>query len=143
MKFKLFIDKEKEEQVLIYAHQKSKLTDAIQQLVEQDAVELNGYIDREVVRLNVTEIYCFMVENNKVYALTKKDKFYLKCRLYQLEDQFSESFIKINQSCMVNVKMIARFDASLSGVLKVRLKNGYSDYVSRRNVKSVKERLGL
>lgn len=143
MKFKLFIDKEKEEQVLVYAHKKSKLTDEIQHLVEENTVELNGYKDREVVRLNSSNIYCFIIENNRVYALTEKEKFQLKCRLYQLEEQFAESFVKINQSCMVKVKMIARFDASLSGALKVNLKNGYSDYVSRRNVKSVKERLGL
>ncbi len=143
MKFKLFIDKERPEEVQVYAHKKSKLTDDIEQLILNSAVELNGYKDREVVRLNPTDVHCFIVENNKVFALTAKDKLQLKCRLYQLEEEFADSFLKINQSCMVNVKMIARFDASISGALNVKLKNGYSDYVSRRNLKNVKERLGL
>ena len=143
MKFKLFIDKEKEEQVIVYAHEKNGLTDAVEQLISENTLELNGYKDREIVRLNIREICCFIVENNKVYALTVKDKFQLKCRLYQLENTFADSFIKINQSCIVNIGMIAHFDASISGALNVKLKNGYSDYVSRRNVKSVKERLGL
>ncbi len=143
MKFKLFIDKERAEEVQVYAHKKSKLTDDIEQLILNSAVELNGYKDREVVRLNPTDVHCFIVENNKVFALTAKDKLQLKCRLYQLEEEFADSFLKINQSCMVNVKMIARFDASISGALNVKLKNGYSDYVSRRNLKNVKERLGL
>ena len=44
---------------------------------------------------------------------------------------------------LINIDKIKRFDASLSGFLLVTLKNGYSDYVSRRNLKNVKERLGL
>lgn len=143
MKFKLFINKEQEEQVIVYAHNKSELTDAIEQLIAETTVELNGYKDREVIRLTASEIYCFIVENNRVYALTQTDKLQLRCRLYQLEEALADSFVKINQSCLINIKMIARFDASLSGSLNVRLKNGYSDFVSRRNVKAVKERFGL
>ena len=52
-------------------------------------------------------------------------------------------FVKLNQSCIVNIKKIECFDASLGGALKVTLKNGYRDYVSRRQLKAVKERLGL
>lgn len=143
MKFKLFIDKNQEEQVLVYAHQKTKLTEAIEQMVAENTVELNGYKEREVTRLNANEIYCFIVENNRVFALTEKDKFQLRCRLYQLEETLADNFVKINQSCLINIKMISRFDASLSGTLNVKLKNGYNDFVSRRNVKLVKERFGL
>ena len=143
MKFKLFINNNQEEQVIVYAHKENKLTEAIEKLVTDTQCELSGYKDREVVRLNPSEICCFIVENNKVFALTDKEKFQLKYRLYQLEENYSDTFLKINQSCMVNTKMIARFDASITGALNVKLKNGYSDYVSRRNIKSVKERLGL
>ena len=143
MKFKLFIDKEKEEQIIVYAHEKSKLTEQIEKLVSEKITELNGYKDREVIRLDVSEIQCFIVEDNKVFALTNKDKLQLKYRLYQLESEFDAGFVKINQSCLVNIKKIARFDASLSGSLKVKMKNGYTDFVSRRNLKFVKERLGL
>ena len=52
-------------------------------------------------------------------------------------------FIKINQSCIANIRQIQRFDTSFSGTLRVIFKNGYTDYVSRRQLKAVKERLGL
>ena len=143
MKFKLFIDKNKPEEVIVYAHQKSKIIDDIEHLVISSTTELYGYKEKETIRITPTEIHCFVVENNRVFALTENDKLQLKCRLYQLEEEFADGFIKINQSCMVNLKKIARFDASISGALNVKLKNGYSDYVSRRNIKNVKERLGL
>lgn len=143
MKFQLNLCKDRHEEVIVYAHQKSKLTEELEQLVTGYSIELNGYIDKEVIRLNATDVFCFVVENNKVYAIMAKNKLQLKRRLYQLEEILQDNFIKINKSCIVNIKKIERFDASLAGALNVRLKNGYSDYVSRRNLKAVKERLGL
>lgn len=143
MKYKIFIDKEHDEEVLIYAHKKTKLIKEIEQLILDDAFELVGYKGKEIIRLNLTDINCFSVEENKIYALTHDDKFQLKCRLYQLEEKLPVNFVKINQSCIANIKKIERFDASISGSLTVIFKNGYTDYVSRRQLKNVKERLGL
>lgn len=143
MKCSIIIDKQREEEVMIYAHEKTKLIEEIENLVSGELNELIGYIDREAVKISLNEVVCFVVENNKVYALIQNGKFCLKQRLYQLESMQDKNFIKINQSCIANVRMIRRFDASLSGSLKVTFRNGYVDYVSRRNLKTVKERLGL
>ncbi len=143
MDCKLFLDKEHKEEVVIYAHKKTKLTDAIEQLCRDDGFELVGFKEDETVRFGLSEIYCFIVEENKIYALTEKEKLHLKCRLYQLEEALPDSFVKINQSCIAHIRKISRFDASFSGSLMVKFKNGYCDYVSRRNLKNVKERLGI
>lgn len=143
MECKLFIDKDHKEEVLVYARKRTRLTDLIEQACRDDELTLIGYKGNESVVLDPSEVHCFIVEDNKIYALTESEKLQLKCRLYNLEEMLSEGFIKINQSCIANVKMISRFDASFSGSLTVKFKNGYSDYVSRRNLKNVKERLGL
>ena len=77
------------------------------------------------------------------FAITEKERLRLKCRLYQLEEVLPEYFVKINQSCVANIRKVARFDTSVSGTLLIKFKNGYKDYVSRRQMKAVKERLGL
>ncbi|MBQ8287780.1 MAG: LytTR family transcriptional regulator [Clostridia bacterium] len=141
MKYKLIIDREHPEEVQVYAHRESSLTRAIERLCEEDAVRLIGYRDREAVRLHLPDVCCFIVEDNKIWALTEREKLLLKCRLYTLEETLPDSFIKLNQSCIANLRRIERFDASFSGTLTVRFPNGYTDYVSRRNLKNVKERL--
>lgn len=143
MKYQIIIDGSHPEEVLVYAHRESELTRSIARLCEDDAFELIGYRDREMLRLNLGDICCFIVEDNKIYALTKNGKWQLRCRLYTLEEALPDGFVKINQSCIAHIKMIERFDASFSGSLTVCFKNGYTDYVSRRNMKKVKERLGL
>lgn len=142
MKFKIVIDKSREEEVIVYAHAETKLTDEIERLVSENSFELIGYKNKNAVKFSLNEVNCFSVEGGKVYAFTE-EKLLLKSRLYKIEENLSESFIKINQSTIANVRMIKKFDASLGGSLRVIFKNGYSDYVSRRQLKKVKERLGL
>lgn len=143
MKFSLFIDREREEECVIYAKEKSRLTDEIERLISEDALDFIGYKDSSIIKLNLSEVYCFIVEGGKTYAITQNDKLIVKYRLYQLEEKLTESFVKINQSCIANIKKIKRFDASFSGSLSVVFKNGYSDYVSRRQLKKVRERMGV
>ena len=143
MKLRIVIDKNRDEQILIYAHEKTALICDIEQLVNNDSFDLTGYGETETIKLNLYEICCFITEENKVYALTEKGKYRLKSRLYQIEKNLNDNFVKINQSCIANIKKIDKFKASVGGALTVIFKNGYEDYVSRRNLKNVKERLGL
>ena len=142
MKYRLIIEPDREEEIVIYAKRRNELVDKIEALLNADE-ELVGYLEQSIIRLNREDIYCVMVEDSKVYAQTEKEKYLLKLRLYQLEERFSEDFLKINQSCLVNVSKIKRFDSSIGGSLMVVLKNGYRDYVSRRQLKTVKERIGF
>ena len=143
MKFSLVIDNSAEEECIVYANKKSRLVAEIERLILENGLEFTGYKDESIVRINPSEVYCFMVENGKTYAITDNGNLLIKNRLYQLEDKLTENFVKINQSCIANIKKINRFDASFSGSLTVVFKNGYTDYVSRRQMKKVKERLGV
>ncbi len=143
MNFSFFIDKDHDEEVIVYTHEESDLINEIRSLVASKRTTLYGYSDNEVIVINPSETECFIVEDNKVYALSGDSKLRVKERLYQLEERLPDYFIKINQSCLCNIKRITKFDVSFSGSLTVIFKSGYRDYVSRRNVKNVKERLGL
>lgn len=143
MKCEIIIDPKQEERVVIYAKENNRVCKEIKQLAENSYTELFGYKGKEIIPLNPPDIFCVAVINNKIYAICENEKLLLKERLYTLEEKLPEGFIKINQSCIANLSKIERFDASISGTLKLRFKNGYTDYVSRRQLKSIKERLGI
>lgn len=143
MKCEIIIDENATNKVVIYTDKKTALTQTIEKLCADDDLSLVGYKDREAVVLDITQVNCFVIEADKVYALTQSGKYLLKSRLYRIEEMLSDNFIKINQSCIANIKMIKRFDASISGQLTVYFDNGYRDYVSRRNVKAIKQKFGL
>lgn len=143
MKLNIFIDKEREEEVIVYAHEKNTIVTSIERLVNENSAEFIGYKEDKAVKLELSEIYCFTVEDNKIYAYTETDKFQIKQRLYKIEELLPDSFIKLNKSCIGDTNKIQSFGAAFSGSLTVAFKNGYTDYVSRRNMKNVKERFGL
>lgn len=143
MKCKIIIDPSREEEIIVYAQKASALTAAIERLAREEDSSWIGYGKEHMVPLDPKEVFCFSVEGDKVYAHLEKERLWMKCRLYQLEERLPEEFIKINQSCLANCKKIARFEVSISGALRVVFRNGDSDYVSRRQLKFVKERFGI
>lgn len=143
LKCTIIIDKDREEELTIIAHEKNKLVEEIERLMESSSLEIIGYANENIKKLTPMEIYCFNIENGKIVAYTEFEKFFVKKRIYELEELLSCDFVKINQSCIVNIKKISHFSASFGGALMITLKNGYRDYVSRRQVKAVKERVGI
>jgi len=143
MKCKIIIDLNKEEEVIVYAHQKEGLDKRIEDLVNSFDDEIIGQSDKGIYKLKIQEIYCFISEGNKVYALTDKGRLQIKYRLYEIEEKVGKGFVKVNQSCIVNVSKIEKFDVTFATSLTVIMKNGYKDYVSRRQLKEVKERIGF
>lgn len=143
MEFKLVIDKNRQEKVIVYAHSETKLVNDIKSLIENYDKEIIAYHGNEIIRLNMQDVYCFTIESNKLYAVMEKERLLIKQRLYQIEELLDNSFVKINQSSIANINKIERFSASIGGTLLVKFKNGYKDYVSRRQVRVVKERIGI
>ncbi len=143
MKCTVVISESREEEVIIYARNRRRIVGAIEKLAAEEELDLIGYNDKLALRLRVEDINCFTVEKNKVFAVCDKGRYQVKQRLYVLEEMFAEGFVRINQSCIANIDKIEKFDASFAGALTVVFKCGYKDYVSRRQTKNVKERLGL
>jgi DNA-binding LytR/AlgR family response regulator len=143
MKFKTIIKEDIEERVEIYAKSRTKLIEQIESLCENDKIELVGYFEDESCLINVNEIQRIYIENDKTYVSLDDKTYRVKYRLYQLEEIVTNDFIKINQSCLININYISKFKTSWGGSLLVQLKNGDVDYVSRRQTKVVKERMGI
>lgn len=146
MKYTLHIDKEREEEIIIHAHQKSPLINEIERLISAEKVStppIVGYIGSDIIEIDPREVYCFFIEGKKLFASLKNGDALIKKRLYEIENRLGVDFIKINQSTVANMKLIDRFSVSIGASLTVHFKNGRKDYVSRRQMKAVKERLGI
>jgi DNA-binding LytR/AlgR family response regulator len=144
MKHTTVIDPRREEEVVIYAKQRTREIAELESYLDRLDTELVGYGESgQILPLRPAEVHCFTVEDGRVFALTDKDRLTVRLPLYAIEEMLSEDFVRINQSCLGNVRRIARFDASIGGSLMVIFGNGHRDYVSRRQLKNVKERMGI
>ena len=142
MKFKLIIDTEKEEEVVITAHERTALIDQIETLVSNHTDRIPGYTEEEIRMLSFGEIECITVLDGKTYAIDSKNhKYRLKQRLYELEQQLPSSFIRINKSTIANEAALNRFTVTYAGSVDAVFKCGYTEYVSRRCFAQIKRRL--
>ena len=141
MKFKLIIDKEKDEEVVITAHNHSALIDEIEMLISKYTDRIPGYTEDDIKMLSVSEIECITVLDGKTYAIdTKNRRYRLKQRLYELEQQLPPSFIRINKSTLANEIRLDRFQVTYAGSVDAVFKCGYTEYVSRRCFSQIKRR---
>lgn len=143
MRYQLIIDKDKEESIIITAHEKTEKIVMIEKIINVNDQKLMAYDEDEILPINLNNVYAFYTNDSKVFVKMKDNDYLIKERIYQIEELLDDSFVKINQGCIVNINKILKFDSSITGSIKVVLKNGFSDYISRRELKNVKRRLGL
>ena len=142
MKFKLIIDKEKDEEVVVTVHNRTSLIDEIEALISKHTDRIPGYTEDDIKMLSVSEIECITVLDGKTYAIDSQNHRYrLKQRLYELEEQLPSSFIRINKSALANEAHLDRFKVTYAGSVDAVFKCGYTEYVSRRCFTQIKRRL--
>ena len=143
MKFRLIIDKAKEEEVVVTAKERSALTDQLEQLVTGSKVStLVGYTEDDTVLLPFEKISCCTVVNGRTCVIDSKgQQLRIRQRLYELEESLPENFVRINKSCLANMDQLERFAATYSGGVDAVFKCGHRDYVSRRCFVTIKRRL--
>lgn len=142
MKFRFEISEDKEE-IVAYAKSRNDLINMIEVMCQNSSTKIIGYDNNIIKELNPNDIDCFVTIKDKIYAVGKNFKYQVKKRLYELNEMYSNSFTYINQGCLANMNKIDHFEISIGGALLVVFKSGYKDYVSRRQLKNVKERIGI
>ena len=141
MKFRIVIDKEKDEQIVATVHEHCALIDEIEALICRHADRIPGYAEDEIKMLSVSEIECITVLDGKTYGIDGKNQHYrLKQRLYELENALPAYFIRINKSTLANENALNRFAVTVTGSVDAIFKCGYREYVSRRCFSEIKKR---
>lgn len=143
MKFKLIIDKEKDEEIVATVHKRSPLIDEIEALIQKytGTDRIPGYTEDDIKMLSISEIECVTVLDGKTYAIDSRNQRYrLKARLYELEAELPSSFIRINKSALANENALDRFAVAYTGAVDAVFKCGYREYVSRRCFAQIKRR---
>ena len=92
----------------------------------------------KIVILNPDEIYMARVENEQVVLYGEKRQFLSNKRLYQVADQLGKDFIQISRFTIID-----SVRPCFNGLMQIFLKNGATDYISRKYLSNFKEYLGL
>ena len=142
MKYKLIVDENAEEEVIVIVHAPSAFTAKIEDLVNCSGT--GGILGRkggEIRKLKFKEIECITVIDRKVIAIdTYGNQYRIQERLRDLENELPHNFIRINKSTLANEESILRFDTAFSAGVDAIFKSGYKEYVSRRCFAQIRRR---
>lgn len=144
LKVELKISKEiKEPYAVIYS---DSLTDEITTAVmylENTGKIITGEDNGRIAVLQPSEIYMVRVENERTVIYGENKKFLSPKRLYQLEQQLGNGFMKISKSTVINLSYIKCVEPSFKGMMSLVMKNGLKDWISRKYLPDFKKYLGI
>lgn len=146
LKISLNVDDQYEETIITI--QCKEIDDNIQSIIdflkEKEAAFLIGTNGDMQHILKPDDIHYVHTENNAVVAVTGKESYVLKEKLYELETLLpTDKFIRISKSVIANLYELEKFEASFNGTLCVHFKSGAKEYVSRTYVQSIKHALKM
>ena len=99
-----------------------EINDIMKKLAGDQTQMIAGFQDDQVTILEPNQIYRFFASNGKVYAETELRKYVIRLRLYEVEQRLAgNSFVRISNSEIINLKKVRGFDLSFTGTICVSL----------------------
>lgn len=94
--------------------------------------------DNKIYFIDLENIICFFSKNKYNYVRTKEGAYRVRYKLYELEDILkNKNFIRISNSCIINMNQVKYFDTSILGTISVHLKDSTHEVVSKRYVSEI------
>ncbi len=126
----------------------NRITDEVNEIFNKlsntPPIALVGFKDDSLEILEPNEVIRVYSANQKVIAQTEKSEYFLRIRLYEVEDRLSKhGFVRISNSEIINLHKVRKMDLNWSGTISVRLAGNISTFASRRYVTKIKQVLGL
>lgn len=135
----------REPRVVIFTDRMSDEVNALLQRISDEAPQvIAGFREGALEVLEPAEILRVYASAGKVFAVAERGEYQIRLRLYELEERLDRnSFVRISNSEIINLKRARGFDLSLSGTICVSMSDGTAAYVSRRYVPRIKKVLGI
>lgn len=139
-------DKHEETTVIIQAKEWSAELEAlVRQLNNSQKQRIVGVNEDQSILLDPSDIDFVYAEKRKVFASTiTKQNIELKMKLYEVEELLeAHYFTRFSKSVIGNIHHIKRFELAFNGNLCIHFESGNKEYVSRKYVALLKERLAI
>jgi DNA-binding LytR/AlgR family response regulator len=124
----------------------SALTDEIQKAATLISIQENAVpvmLEEKIFMLKPDEIFMARVENNSLAIYSESRRYLCKKRLYEISEILGAGFMQISKSTVVNLSEVDYIEPFFNGMVNLKLKNGLSDYISRKYMKDFKRYFGL
>lgn len=136
--------KYQETKVIIQASEWSDELDELVRKLNSEKKRIVGFTEDQSVLLDPSEIDFVYAEKRKVFARTTTTTIEIKLKLYKVEELLENyHFIRFSKSVIGNTQHIRRFELAFNGNLLIHFDSGNVEYVSRKYVAALKEKVTM
>jgi DNA-binding LytR/AlgR family response regulator len=90
------------------------------------------------------QIDIIRTEGNDIKLYNREAQEYIITKpLREIGEQLGGLFVRISKSTLVNIKRVDYLSPSFNSTMYIVMKNGISDYITRKHLNDFKSRLGL
>ena len=125
-----------------------KLTDEIQNIIKYIyntsvmPTQIVANKDNKIYFIDLKNVICFFSKDKNNYVRIEDGIYKVKYKLYELEELLVDrDFIRISNSCIINIKQVECFDTSILGTVIVKFKDNTQEIVSKRKFAQLKKLL--
>jgi DNA-binding LytR/AlgR family response regulator len=119
---------------------KNRIVERIVSLIKSVDSQIECYSDDAVKLVNASDIYYIESVDGKTVACCKKEKYFLKSRLYQVYEKLKgNGFIQISKYCVLNINKLDKFRPLDNNRLEAVLSNGAYLCITRKYISGVKQ----
>jgi len=130
--------------VLFSASEKDEEVAALMEKVSDPLSDTLTAVDENnsAVTLKEDSIITISSDNKRIRILADDGTYTMRVTLKDIEQKLHpRNFLRISRYEIINLKKVEKFDFSVSGSLRIDLKNGTEIWASRRYISSIRNRL--
>ncbi|MBC8570178.1 LytTR family DNA-binding domain-containing protein [Zongyangia hominis] len=126
-----------------------RLSEEVRRLMEELSgdvrdMTVTGEKNGRYFPLRPEDVELIRVEGEKTMAyLQNGERYEVRRRLYELEKAFSPGLLRISKGALVNLGRVESVEPTIGGLMRLFMKSGQSDYISRKYLPAFKAALGL
>jgi DNA-binding LytR/AlgR family response regulator len=119
---------------------KNKTVERIVSLIKSVDIQIECYSNDTVKLVNVSDIYYIESVDGKTVVCCEKEKYLVKCRLYQIYEKLRDNgFIQISKYCVLNINKLEKFKPLDNNRLEAVLSNGVYLCITRKYISGIKQ----
>jgi DNA-binding LytR/AlgR family response regulator len=136
-------DEVKTDEIIIRCKEKNDSVTKLRKYIETlNNIEFKFYKKNQEYYLNINDILFFETDDNSICAHTITDMYYVKYKLYELENILPKNFTRVSKSAIVNVNQILSINKNITSPSSIEFTKTHKQvFVSRFYFKYLKERL--
>ena len=125
--------------VIYTARLTAEVESAAELLAKTPSSLLSGEKNGSYYALKPKEIILIRMAHGKPVAYTWDNQYFLAMKLYELEPLFT----RVSKTALINLDQLDHVEPELNGLMLGVMKNGSKEYISRRFVPTLKQKLGI